>query len=160
MYVGVYVLILLIICLFLRGKKQKLLSFRKEEKPLLPPHVRAIQELDAIKNEKLWQRGKYKEYHSQLTDVIRNYIDERFHIYAMEMTSGQILLAIQGISEADAVYSPLKQQLLLSDLVKFAKYHPLPDENELSLMNAYLFVNITTPVQVVEEKENKDGNTN
>jgi hypothetical protein len=151
---GVCLLILLLLYLIFRKKKKRpLLSFLKADAPLLPPHIRALGALDRIKAEKLWQQGRDKEYHSQLTEVIRNYIYERFGINAMEMTSSQILKAIWGDSVVDSVFSQLKQMLLLSDLAKFAKYHPLPDENELSLMNAYLFVNNTLPVQKAEEEE-------
>ena len=151
---GISLLALLLLYLIFRKKKElPWLPLLKTEKPLLPPHVRALQALDNIKNERLWQQGKDKEYHSQLTEVIRTYIDERFGINAMEMTSGEILQMIQEMSEADPVFTQLKQMLLLSDLAKFAKYHPLPDENELSLIYAYLFVNSTMPVQAPEEKE-------
>jgi hypothetical protein len=154
------ILILLIIYIIFRKKKQKpIFPFKKEEKIILPPHVRAIQALDAIKGEKLWQQGKDKEYHSQISDVIRDYIDERFNVNAMEMTSGQILRILQGVSDVDLVFNHLKQMLLLSDLVKFAKYDPLPEENELSMMNAYLFVNSTIPVVVNEENEKEIHNS-
>ena len=155
---GVCLLTLVILYLIFRKKKERpLLSFLKSDEPKLPPHLRALQALDIIKSEKLWQQGKDKEYHSQLTDVIRNYIEERFGINAMEMTSGQILQVIQGTSEVDTVFPQLKQSLLLADLAKFAKYRPLPDENEMSLMHAYLFVNSTTPVQGEEgDKIDKD----
>jgi hypothetical protein len=145
--------LLIIYIIFRKKKKKPLLPFKKEEKPALPPHVRAIQALDTIKGEKLWQQGKNKEYHSQISDVIREYIDERFQVNAMEMTSGQILQTLQGESDVDLVFSNLKQMLLLSDLAKFAKYDPLAEENELSMMNAYLFVNSTTPVIDNEENE-------
>jgi hypothetical protein len=153
------VLILILLYVIFRRRKQKpvMMSFGKEEKMVLPPHIRAIQALDAAKSEKLWQRGKDKEYHSKLSDIIRTYIDEQFGFHAMEMTSSQILQAVKGISEVDPVFAPLKQLLLLSDLAKFAKYQPQPDENEQSLMHAYLFVNSTTPVQTTEEiGESKD----
>jgi hypothetical protein len=76
----------------------------------------------------------------------------------MEMTSGQTLQTIRGVSDVDFVFNNLKQMLLLSDLVKFAKYHPLPEENELSMMNAYLFVNSTTPVVGNEGNEGNEKN--
>jgi hypothetical protein len=70
----------------------------------------------------------------------------------MELTSGEILGKLKGISDTDYSYDNLKQVLLLADFVKFAKYQPLPDENELSLMNAYLFVNNTKVEEIVAEK--------
>ncbi len=127
--------------------KKSLIPFKKAEPPL-PPHVKAINELDNIKAQKLWQKGRVKEFHSMVTDTLRGYIEERFGMSAMEMTSGEILGKIRHLSDVDSVYENLKQILQLSDFVKFAKYQPLPDENELSLMNAYLFVNQTK----IEEK--------
>ena len=131
--------------------KKSLVPFKKEE-PYVPPHIRAIRRLDAIKIEKLWQAGRMKEYHSEITDTLRKYIEERFGVGAMEMTSGEILDDIKKYSDADTAYDNLKQILILADFVKFAKYKPLPDENELSMMNAYLFVN-DTKVEAVETGE-------
>lgn len=153
---------LLIICIIgyiVQRLKQKksLIPFRKEE-PKLPPHEQAIKELDEIKQQKLWQQGRNKEYYTQLTNVLRNYIVERFGINAMEMTSAEILEMLRNEEEAKPVYANLREMLELSDFVKFAKWHPLPDENERSLQNAYLFVNQTIPVihEVVTE-ENADA---
>ena len=78
-----------------------------------------------------------------ITDTLRRYIVGRFGINAMEMTSAEILEMIHKNTEAQSVYDSLAQILSLSDFVKFAKMVPLPDENDLSLMNAYLFVNQT-----------------
>jgi hypothetical protein len=61
----------------------------------------------------------------------------------MEMTTGEILNEVRKLEEVDSVYNNLKQILTTSDLVKFAKYKPYPDENDLSLVNAYFFVNQT-----------------
>ncbi len=139
--------------------KKSLIPFQKEE-PQLPPHVKAINGLDAIKAEKLWQQGRIKEYHSMITDILRTYIEERFKTPAMEMTSGEILAKIRRINETDSVYENLKQILQLADFVKFAKYQPLPDENELSIMNSYLFVNQTKVEEkpVIAEAEENESN--
>ena len=136
--------------------KKSLVPFKKEE-PYVPPHIRAIQKLNTIKLEKLWQMGRMKEYHSEITETLRIYIEERFSIGAMEMTSGEILADIKKYSDADIAYDNLKQILILADFVKFAKYKPLPDENELSMMNAFLFVNNTKKEELSEEIKEKDG---
>ncbi len=156
--VGVIVLILLGWYFYEVWKgKRSLNLFKKVEEPKLPPHVVAINELDDIKLQKLWQQGLNKQYHSSITDTLRKYIEERFGTNAMEMTSGEILDKIRYIHETDSVYDNLKQILQLADFVKFAKYQPLPDENELSIMNAYLFVNQTKKEEVIvnEEEGNK-----
>lgn len=136
--------------------KQSIIPFKKSE-PKLPPYEMAMKELDEIKHQKLWQQGRNKEYFTLLTDTLRKYIVDRFGINAMEMTSGEILEFIHSESEAKSVYESLKQILELSDFVKFAKLHPLPDENELSLMNAYLFVNQTKIVEVSKPDESKES---
>jgi hypothetical protein len=115
----------------------------KKDEPALPPHEQAIRELDWIKQQKLWQQGRSKEYYTQVTETLRKYVANRFGINAMEMTSAEILTIIRRENEAESVYENLKQILLLADFVKFAKMNPLPDENDLSMMNAYLFVNQT-----------------
>lgn len=146
---------LIVYLIFRIRNKKSILPFKKEE-PQLPPHIIAINELDEIKSKKLWQSGRIKEYHSDLTDTMRNYLENRFGISAMEMTSGEILDNSKKISEIDNVRDKLKQMLLLADLVKFAKYNPLPDENELSMMNAYLFVD-NTKEEASNESENAEN---
>ncbi len=128
----------------LRSRKS-LIPFKKEE-PELPPHEQAILELDQIKQQKLWQQGRSKEYYTLITDTLRKYMAGRFGMNAMEMTSGEILDFIRTESEAGSVYANLRQILELADFVKFAKMHPLPDENDLTLVNAYLFVSQTKPL--------------
>jgi hypothetical protein len=126
---------------------------------VLPAHVRAANELDKLKAEKIWQQGREKEFYSKLTDILRRYIYEREGINAMEMTSGEILNNIRQISDVDSVYNNLKQILSTADLVKFAKYKPYPDENDLSMVNAYFFVNQTKepdPIPTKEELNKED----
>ena len=136
--------------------RQSIIPFKKQEPKLLPFEM-AMKELDEIKQQKLWQQGRNKEYYTLLTDTLRKYMVNRFGINAMEMTSGEILELIRLESEANSSYNSLKQILELADFVKFAKLHPLPDENELSLMNAYLFVNQTKVVEVASPEESKES---
>ena len=150
----------ILLALFLKRirAKKSLIPFKKEE-PKLPPHEQAIKELDEIKQQKLWQQGRSKEYYTLITDTLRKYIEDRFGISAMEMTSGEILDLIRKNSEAQSVYDNLRQILQLADFVKFAKMNPLPDENDLSMMNAYLFVN-QTKVEEMQEPESTNDTTN
>jgi len=133
-------------------------------KLLLPPHVVALSELDKVKQEKPWQQGRSKEYHTELTNIIREYIERVFSINSMEMTSEEILEHLRTLrSEQKSAYSGLKQILQLADLVKFAKFDPSPDEHELSLLNAYLFVNQTKvedtkPLDEIKKEEIKENN--
>jgi hypothetical protein len=149
-----------------RMRNRKLIVPFKREAPKLPPHEQAIMELNQVKRQKLWQQGRNKEYYTSITEILRRYIVDRFGINAMEMTSGEILDIIKKYNEADSVYENLKQILQLSDFVKFAKWNPLPNENDLSMMNAYLFVNQTKPTIIAtsdtkeDEEDNMDNETN
>jgi len=149
-------LIAAMIYFWYRVKAKKTLLPFKREVVALPPHIIALKELDTLKEKKLWQHSKIKEYHSEITDTLRMYLEKRFDVSAMELTSGEILGKLKGISDADHAIDNLKQILLLADVVKFAKYQPLPDENELSLMNAYLFVNNTKIEEITPESSEED----
>lgn len=143
-------LVLAVIYLVLK-KKNKGYFFTPPE--VLPAHVRAIQSLDKLKAEKIGlQEGREKEFYTKIVDILRIYLAERYGIKAPEMTSGEILNEIRKLSDADSVYENLKQILSVADLVKFAKYKPYPDENDLSLMNAYLFVNQTREPDPIPDK--------
>lgn len=87
-----------------------------------------------------------------ITDTLRRYTEKRFDINTMEMTSGKILELIHENSEVQDVYDSLRQIPQLADFVKFAKINPLPDENDLDVMNAYLSVN-QTKVEEMQEPE-------
>lgn len=152
------ILLILVGCYLLYKKylKKKPVLNDKELKLLQPAHVVALAQLDKIKNEKLWQQGRWKEYHTELTDVIREYIERMFNINSMEMTSEEILIHLKELRmEQKATYLGLQQILKLADLVKFAKWNATPDEHELSLMNAYLFVNQTKIEEVISIEELK-----
>ena len=129
---------------------------KKSQELLLPPHVVALGYLDQIKQSKPWQQGRSKEYHTELTDVLRSYIERMFNINCLEMTSEEILEEFRLMRlDQKSVFMSLKQILTLADLVKFAKWEPNPDEHELSLMNAYLFVNQTKVEEVAPLDELK-----
>ena len=133
-----------------------MIPFTQPEKPKLPPYEQAIKELDEIKQLKLWQQGKEKEYFTSITDTLRRYLVDRFGVNAMEKTSAEILDRVKSVDEIVPAYDKLEQVLKLADYVKFAKFRPLPDENDLSLMNAYFFVNQTKPVVPSSEAESEE----
>ena len=115
--------------------------------PLRPAEEVALEKLDAIREQKIWQTGQVKEYHTQLTDVVREYIARRFEVSSVEQTSDETLRAMRGLlSDKKELYESLREMLTLADLVKFAKWTATPDENEKSLRSAYTFVKETTPV--------------
>jgi hypothetical protein len=117
---------------------------------LRPADEVALEKLDAIREEKIWQSGRVKEYHTQLTDVVREYIARRFEVSSAEQTSDETLRAIRPLlNDKKELFEQLRKMLTLADLVKFAKWQAAPDENELSLRSAYTFVKETTSVEEI-----------
>jgi hypothetical protein len=113
-------------------------------KPKEPAHVVALRELNKVKKEQLWQQGKIKDFYTRISEIIRVYIEERYCIQAMEQTSEEILRAFDEAKSCDkALVDKLREMFYISDLAKFAKYTPQPDENEMSLSNVYHFVEKT-----------------
>ncbi|MEG2759592.1 MAG: hypothetical protein RR908_06935, partial [Rikenellaceae bacterium] len=121
------------------------------QKPKLPPHILAINELEKIKKENLWQSGKVKLYYTRVTDVIRDYLGERFGVNAKEMTTDEILSIMEEqISKKGKDYQMLQELLRLSDLVKFAKLEPSPMDNQSAFDNAYYFIEVTKKDETAE----------
>lgn len=138
-FLFVAALIFAIIYIYRRHKQHKPLLIKP--KPTEPPHEIALRRLDILSGQKYWQQGLVKEFHSELTDIIRQYIDGRYSIQAPELTTDETLGEIVNhIAIENELYVILRNMLQLADYVKFAKAQPLPDENEMSLRNAYRFV--------------------
>lgn len=133
------------------AKKQKKKPLPEIIIPKIPPHVTALEELEKLKEEKLWQQGKLKEYHSRLSDIIRQYIEHRFYINAMEQVTDEIMYAFRTADASEEQKIKLRSILFLSDLVKFAKEQPLPNENESSWTNAYEFIMSTKKEEIKTE---------
>jgi len=128
-----------------------ILSKRKPaEEPVNPELLRpadevALEKLDAIKEKKVWRDGKVKEYQTELTDVVREYISRRFEVQSTEKTSDETLRELKPLLTDKELFAKLSKMLQLADLVKFAKWTTTPDENESALTTAYEFVKETTP---------------
>lgn len=130
---------------WLKNRKRK-----PEEKvrkiPVRPAHEIAIENLEKIREQKLWQQGFYKEYHSGVSDTIRAYIENRFSITAMEMPSDDTLSHFRNNLINTEAFEKLRYILQLADMVKFAKGIPVGTENELSLQHAFDFIALTKQV--------------
>lgn len=137
---------------YIRKRRQHEPVFVKKPKPVLPPDVLAIQKLEELRLAKIWQQGKLKVYFTDLTDIIREYLDGRFNIDAMEMTSYEIMEAIEGKRINSEAIEKLKNVMQLADLVKFAKAQTTPVENDLSLSHCVDFVKETKPEPQVNKE--------
>ncbi len=127
--------------------------------PLLPPHVEAIRRLEALRNQKLPQNGRHKQYYSGITDILRTYIDRRFGIGAMEMTSAEIVAAVE-VPRAngevdDKRFEDLRGLLQTADLVKFAKLVPDEADEDKAYFDAYYFVEETKAVVEGQAEESE-----
>ena len=108
--------------------------------------------LEQLKQKQLWQAGQDKAYFTELTDILRVYIDRRFGINAVEMTSSEIMEALKHNSETRLVNENLNEILRIADFVKFANQRPLADDNELSFRYAMNFIDATKPLPQPESK--------
>jgi hypothetical protein len=139
-------LIIWFVFYYLKKRKKAEPLFQIKPRIVLQPHELALTELEKLRTKKLWQDGKVKEYHTEVTEIIRRYIEGRYAVMALESTTDEILHDLSGNSDLPArLKEQLLQMLTLADLVKFAKAQPLPDENEQSLQRAIDFVNATIP---------------
>ena len=159
-YVWIILLILLLICVGVYVYNKYFRNRAKQETVAeveIIPHEKALEELYKLKEEKLWQSGQEKLYYTQLIDILREYIDSRFSINAMEMTTTEILASLRANKETKLVENNLKIILEVADFVKFAKMRPLPEDNEASMRNAIKFVELTIPQkEEVNEEDVKE----
>jgi len=109
--------------------------------PVIPPYDKAVGDLKRLREEKMWQSGKVKEYFSSLTDIAREYIEGQFGVNAVEMTTDDILNEIKPLHFKKETYDKLKDTMEIADLVKFAKYSASTLESDTALTSMTEFVN-------------------
>jgi len=147
-------LVIAVVIYILKKRKNKEPIFRLRPRVQLKPHEVALQKLEKLRIMKLWQQGKIKEYHSELTEILRQYIEDRYSFPALESTTAEILhdlLETPGMVRE--TWDELGQVLMLADMVKFAKEQPSPQRNEDALEKGIGFVNRTTVADVQVENE-------
>lgn len=160
--VGVGLLITGIVILVRRIKRKPVEEVVEKYDPTIPADLEALQALKELENKKLWQSGRHKHYHSELTDIIRTYIHRVFGLNAHEMTSDEILHDIASKDISNEAFELLRKILNVADLTKFAKYIPADTENYDCMTMAVSFVNMTKSSIMLETSENgetKEANT-
>lgn len=163
-WVGYFLLAFLVVSLiiFVLLKyvfKKKVPFITETPQPVIPPHIVALEKLEEIKVQKIWQCGDIKVFYTQVTDVLRVYLEGRFGINAMELTSDEIMALVKKEPGLNEVRAALKDLLTLADLVKFAKMVPLENENERSLLTAFDVVDKTKPVEEPQVETTQRLNT-
>lgn len=137
-----------------RLKSKKPIRFQRRIVKKVLPHEKALQAIDALSATSHTTAEEQKDYYTELTDVLRQYLDERFGINAMEMTSSEIIDRLQ--QEDPGKIDELKEVFQTADLVKFAKYFTYDNESDFYLSSVVHFIEETKQAdteQVVEVKE-------
>jgi hypothetical protein len=142
--------------LYLRLRSNKpVIAHIKIVKRLLP-HQKAMKEIEQIKADKMVTSENQKEYYTKLTDTLRKYIEERYGFSAMEMTSSEIIDRLMSTGDQQSL-DELRQLFTTADLVKFAKYSTMINENDANLVSAIDFINQTKlenqPVEEVQKPQ-------
>ncbi len=146
-------LISLLITILIAAILYFLYRYKKNKKPKAKPqiiikkkpHQIALDELAQLEQKRLYQKGMIKEYHSEITEIIRRYFEDRFFIPALEIPTSELLEKLRSTKAAGPVYDLTKDFLNNADMVKFAKYIPLNNINEQMMIQAVKIVNLTKP---------------
>lgn len=132
----------------------------KEPEIILLPHEKALKELKQLEELQLWQAGEEKNYHTQLTDIIRTYLNEQFKLDCFEKTSSEIIQQIKRVKPLSTSRQPLRTIFETADMVKFAKSKPTAEEHIQSMELAIEMIRETYKrVKPIEENEETKNNT-
>lgn len=152
-------LVIFVLYKFLMREKTEVVVVEKA-KPKIAPHIIALKKLYDLNGKKLWQNNKVKMYYTDLSEIVREYIENRFNVPALEQTTIEIISSIQHKSEINSDQkAALKDLLQLSDMVKFAKFKTLADENSKMYESALNFIEVTKQIEEIKAiSSNSDVN--
>lgn len=136
------VLAVLIVFYFVFWRKRKPQAPPAPPKPSKPPYQLAMEQLEQLGKDKPWNTD-VKSYYTQLTDILRQYFEQQFHIAALEQTSAELLQNIKPVTILNQQRDKLQAILVVADLAKFAKMQPSPQEHEDCLQKAIAIVEWT-----------------
>lgn len=154
---GLLILVLIGALVWYLFTRKRNLTILGKPIPIIPPHVEAIKALESLHHQKLWQNNKHKLYYTGITEILREYIEKRYEINAMEMITPEIINALKDKELPDKSYADLIEILQTADLVKFAKLTPDADGNEMAYTDAYYFVEATKPLEIDIEDEDEES---
>ncbi len=150
--------LLLVIAMLLAMRRRKAIQVESPPPQLaLPPHELALQKLAVLKKQKHWQQGQVKEYHSELTFILREYLENRYGIQALEQTTDEILAQLKNLNFSSSLSGKLDQLLQTADLVKFAKAQPPADFHDQAMTYVEEFIGETKLISpVTTTTQNQD----
>ena len=144
--------ILLVILIYFLLKKyvfvKKKTEVKRKPKIIIPPDVIALNELATLKDKELWQSGKLKQYHSEISEILRTYLEDRFQILALELPTYDILQSLRNKGIQSENLHTLTTILQRADLAKYAKNKPTDSENDESMSQSVGFVRNTKKKEV------------
>ena len=154
-WVGLALLIAALIWLLVRWIRLRRQNRDFFGKPVVkdPPHIVALRSLEKTRSQKLWQAGKQKQFYTQVTDALRQYIADRYDVAALEQTSAEMFRDLQDKDIDPALTGQLKDLFTTADFVKFAKHTASDQENENAIPTAIRFVNETYMKEIEKEEE-------
>jgi len=130
---------------YYRKRKKKQEEALLPSKLALPPAQAALMALRILEEKRLWQQGEIKEYYSEVTEIVRRFLEDQFRILALESTSDEVMQQLKSLPEASPLLKEFGAFFTTADLVKFAKYEPTPTEHENELGWAYEIVRAMMP---------------
>lgn len=148
-------LVLIAFYFYRKSQKKKKKKVLKKKIFVVPAHIKALTALNNLAEQKLWQQGLVKEYHSSITEIIRKYFEDRFKILALESSTTEIMQQLTRVVLEDKIFKTVREFLNNADLVKFAKYKPMPNVNEEMMKQAVDIVENTVPVSFDDSKKEK-----
>jgi hypothetical protein len=125
----------------------------------IPAYEEALLKLTALDEKLLWQNNKTKEYYSELTEIVRGYIERELNVPALEKTTDEVLEMVKAFIKSDTTetsketISILKNLLRSADLVKFAKSKPLAIEIEDDRRDAEYIIGNLKPKPIIKEED-------
>lgn len=136
--------------------KNRPIEEKPEPKIIIPAHIKALEVLNQLKQNNAWESENKKQYYSNLTDAVREYLEDRYNIQALEKTTREIIADLKyvNISVDDKYF--LKEILKQADFVKFAKFKPNNEDGLMALNKSFEFVEKTkvTDVKPINETKN------
>lgn len=156
-----YVLLGLVVAALALGvwlyfKRRKQIVAIERAKPV-PPYELAMERLNTLREQRLGESGQDRQFYTELVDILRQYLEGRFGINAMEMTSTQIVRALRENTETRMSAEEIKNVLEIADFVKFARQRPLADDNARSLRRAFDFVESTRPQPQPQDGQDQEN---
>ncbi len=142
-YIAAFLLLLLVAFVWWWRKRKKKTMEPLEKIDTRPAHVIALEKLEKLELEALWQKGEVKEYHDRVSDIVREYIEKRFGIPALESTSDELLTFMSKTDIRQRELENLKSILTIADIVKFARGLPTRDQNVEVMERARAFIEET-----------------